>query len=180
MIIREAREQDLQHLLDVERQAFGRDEGTEIVELVSNLLNDPTAKPLLSLLALDGKQVIGHILFTRARIADNEHIASALLAPLAVVPDFQKRGVGGSLIAEGLKMLSESAVNLVFVLGHPDYYPLHGFRPASPLGFEAPYPIPEEVADAWMAQELSPGIIGSVKGRVICADMLDQPKYWRE
>ena len=76
--------------------------------------------------------------------------------------------------------MSESGVELVFVLGHPEYYPRHGFTPAGALGFEAPYPIPDEHAEAWMVQELRPGVIGSVCGRVICADMLNKPEHWHE
>lgn len=180
LIIRETTESDLHGLLDAERQAFGSDEGPEIVELVQGLLNDPTAEPLLSLIALSDQRVIGHILFTKAKIILYEQISAAILAPLAVVPDAQKKGVGGRLIMEGLRLLSEKDVELVFVLGHPDYYPRHGFKAAGPLGFEAPYPIPKEVADAWMVQELRPGVIGSVKGKVLCADVLNQPEYWCE
>jgi putative acetyltransferase len=76
--------------------------------------------------------------------------------------------------------LSESGVELVFVLGHPDYYPRYGFKPAGVLGYEAPYPIPDEQADAWMVQELRPGVIDSVSGKVICADVMNQPEHWRE
>lgn len=180
MIIRESTESDLHDLLEVERQAFGDDEGLEIVELVKGLLHDPTAKPVLSLLALKKRRVVGHILFTKVRITSNKQISAVILAPLAVVPDLQSQGVGGRLIAEGLRILSELGVKLAFVLGHPDYYPRHGFKPAGSLGFETPFPIPEEAADAWMVQELSPGVIGSIKGKVLCADTLNQPEYWRE
>jgi putative acetyltransferase len=180
MIIRESTESDLSELLEVERQAFGIDEGPVITELVYGLLSDPTAKPLLSLIAVNDDRVIGHILFTKARLTSDKSIAVSIMAPLAVVPDSQRQGVGGKLIAEGLKLLSESDVKLVFVLGHPDYYPRHGFKTAGSLGFEAPYPIPENVAGAWMVQELSPGFIGSVSGRVLCADVLDQPEHWSE
>jgi len=94
---------------------------------------------------------------------------------------FPAKGIGGELIKEGLRLLSESDVDLVFVLGHPDYYPRHGFKPnAGALGFEAPYPIPTEHADAWMVQELNTGVIGTLKGKVICADELDKPEHWRE
>ena len=95
-------------------------------------------------------------------------------------PDSPGQGVGGHLIEEGLRRLSASGVDLVFVLGHPDYYPRHGFRPAGALGFKAPYPIPDKNADAWMVQELRPGLIGTVRGTVVCADALDKPEYWRE
>jgi len=174
-------ELDLSDVLHVEKQAFGNDKGSEIVGLVNGLLSDPSAMPLLSLIAVNDDQTIGHILFTKARITySKESISAAILAPLAVIPDAQSQGVGGQLIKEGLKLLSESGVELVFVLGHPEYYPRHGFKPAGALGFEAPYPIPDEHANAWMVQELRPGLIGSVSGKITCADVLNQPEHWRE
>jgi len=69
---------------------------------------------------------------------------------------------------------------MVFVLGHPAYYPRYGFKPAGHLGFEAPFSIPNEHADAWMVQALRPGIIDSFIGKVICADALNKPEHWRE
>lgn len=176
----EATEMDLHALLEVERNAFGEEEGPVIVELVSNLLADPSAQPLLSLIALENEQVIGHILFTRAQVGSFEQVSSVILAPLAIAPDKQGRGIGGMLIKGGLAILAERGVSLVFVLGHPEYYPRHGFKAAGALGFEAPYPIPEEVAGAWMVQELGSGLIGSVRGKIRCARALDQPEYWRE
>ena len=180
VIIREATELDLNALLEVERKAFGEEEGPEIVEMVCNLLEDTSAKPLLSLVAVENEQVTGHILFTRAQVGSPEQVTSVILAPLAVAPDRHNRGIGGMLIEGGLKLLAERGVQLVFVLGHPDYYPRHGFKTAGELGFEAPYPIPEEVAGAWMIQELSPGAIKSISGKVRCAQTLDRPEYWRE
>jgi putative acetyltransferase len=179
--IRKTTESDLSDLLSVEKQAFGNDKGSEIVDLVNGLLNDPSARPLLSLLAVNNEQPVGHILFTKARINDFiDSVSAVILAPLAVIPEAQSYGVGGWLIEEGLRHLSERGVELVFVLGHPDYYPRHGFKPAGALGFEAPYPIPEEHANAWMVQELHPGVIDIVEGKVICADVLNQPEHWRE
>jgi putative acetyltransferase len=134
---------------------------------------------LLSLMVVNDDQAIGYILFTKARITSKEPISAAILAPLALVPDAQCQGVSGQLIEEGLRLLSESGIKMVFVLGHPDYYPRHGFKPAGVLGFEAPYPIPDEHANAWMVQELRPGIISSVSGKVICADVPNQPEHWR-
>jgi putative acetyltransferase len=71
-------------------------------------------------------------------------------------------------------------VDLVFVLGHPAYYPRFGFSPAGARGLDAPYPIPQKNAEAWMVRELRPGVIGDCSGRVICADALADPEYWRE
>lgn len=180
MIIRKATEADLSSVLDVEKQAFGTESGPEIAALVDGLLQDPSAMPVLSLLAVKDGRAIGHILFTRAGIDSKKQISAAILAPLAVVPDAQGQGVGGQLIQEGLKVLSESGVELVFVLGHPEYYPRFGFQPAGALGFEAPYPIPEKDAAAWMVHELRPNIIGRAMGKVICANVLNQPGHWRE
>ncbi len=172
--IRPAQEPDTEALLQVERAAFGTEEEAD---LVRNLLADPTAQPLLSLLAVESDRAVGHILFTAAGMGDTQ---AALLAPMAVVPDAQNRGIGGKLIADGLTRLADTGVALVFVLGHPGYYPRYGFQPAGRLGFDAPYPIAERNADAWMVQALRPGIIGTVRGTVTCAKAIDRPEYWQE
>ena len=178
MLIREALATDLNDVLSIERLAFGHDKEAE---LVRDLLRDPSAKPALSLLAFRKDQAVGHILFTTARLSDTKDTAPiAILAPLAIVPDAQKQGIGGKLIEQGLKLLSKSGVGLVFVLGHPEYYPRYGFKPAGRLGFEAPYPIPDEHADAWMVQALRTGLIGTPRGKVVCADALNKPEHWRE
>jgi putative acetyltransferase len=179
--IRFATDADRAAIFGVHENAFGAAQGSEIVELVSGLLDDKTAMPLFSLVAEIGERVVGHILFTSVRIQSSRYSVSALiLAPLAVSKDHQGRGIGGLLIKEGLKELAASGVELVFVLGHPSYYRKFGFRPAGVLGYEAPYAIPIEHTDAWMVQELKAGILGSAQGRVQCAETLDHPRHWRE
>jgi predicted N-acetyltransferase YhbS len=181
MKIRHAQDSDLQAISAIHMHAFGADEGPVIVELVHALLRDETANPVLSLVAeLEGKPV-AHVLFTHASIQEEQQAFTvSLLAPLAVLPAFQGKGIGSALINEGLELLRESGVDLVFVLGHPAYYPRCGFHPAGVHGLDAPYPIPAEHADAWMVQALRPNLIDSVSGKVICADALDKPEYWRE
>jgi putative acetyltransferase len=176
--IRPAVDTDRDAVLSVERLAFGYDKEAA---LVRDLLDDPSARPRLSLLAFKEDRAVGHILFTAARLAGPaDPLPLALLAPLAVVPDAQKQGIGGRLIEHGLKLLSGAGTGLVFVLGHPGYYPRFGFQPAGPSGFEAPYPIPDEHAEAWMVQALVPGVLGRLRGRVVCADALQRPEHWRE
>ena len=178
MQIREAVETDLNDVLSIERLAFGYEKEAE---LVRELLHDPSAKPLLSLLAFKKGRAVGHILFTSAHLSDSKDAASiVILAPLAIVPDFQKQGIGGKLIEHGLALLSKSGVDLVSVLGHPEYYPRYGFTPAGQIGFEAAHPIPDEHAGAWMVQALRSGVMGTVSGKVICADALNKPEHWRE
>ncbi|MBP0017234.1 MAG: N-acetyltransferase [Cyanobacteria bacterium SBLK] len=177
MEIREALDSELEDALFVERAAFGEEEEAE---LVRNLLNDPSANPLLSLLAFQNDRPVGHVLFTAAHLTTAPHLEIAILAPLAVIPEAQNQGIGGKLIETGAELLSRSGVELVFLAGYPAYYTRHGFQPASPLGFEPPYPTPEEYPDGWMVRELSGGAIASFSGKVICADALNDPKYWRE
>lgn len=179
--IRSATHPDLAEILDVHRDAFGEEHGPEIVDLVTGLLIDRTAEPRFSLVAeIDGR-IVGHILFTAVRLqSGRQRIAAQILAPLAVAKEHQGQGVGGLLIHEGLDQLTASGIELVFVLGHPDYYPKFGFRPAGVLGYQAPYVIPIENANAWMVKELKAGIMGSVQGLIQCAATLDQPQHWRE
>jgi len=177
MIIRKALDSDLDDILSVERAAFGAEDGAEIVQ---KLLGDDSAQPIISLLAFQEDRAVGHIFFSRATLEPNAPLSLSILGPLAVVPDAQKQGIGGKLIQKGLDILSESGVDLIFVLGHPTYYPRFGFKPAGNLGFEPQYPIPEKNADAWMVQELRPGIIGNFRGKVLCADSLNEPQYWQE
>ena len=165
-------------VLRVNKLAFGQDEEAE---LVNALLSDPSAQPSLSLLAEIDARPVGHILFTTAHLTGATKPATIMiLAPLSVVPEAQKQGIGGQLIKAGLERLARSGVDLVFVLGHPDYYPRHGFAPAGRLGLEAPYPILEKNAGAWMVQALSPGMIGGGPGKVKCADAMSDPAYWQE
>jgi len=161
--------------------AFGEEQGQAIVGLVCGLLGDETARPLLSLVAEMEGRIIGHILFSSARLqSKGQSVPAQILAPLAVAKDHQGEGVGGALINEGLRQLEASEIGLIFVLGHPGYYPRFGFRPAGTLGFEAPYPIPTEHEAAWMVQELKAGVIGSVRGNIRCATILEQPQHWQE
>ncbi len=178
MLIRKALDSDFDDVFSVEYEAFG---SHDIANLVKDLLNDPTAEPSISLLAVENQRAVGHILFTKAHSEPESDLSVYILAPLAVIPEYQNQGIGGKLINEGLRYLKHMNVDIVFVLGHPGYYPRHGFiSDAGRLGFEAPYPIEEKHADAWMLQELRPDIIGNFRGKIRCADALDKPEHWRE
>jgi putative acetyltransferase len=179
MEIREATSADLEDVLRVHRLAFGREEEAALVRAI---LADPSARPTLSLIAGgQGGEALGHILFSRARLAESgAAVDCAILAPLAVAPDARGRGVGGKLIAAGLRHLEAAGVDLVFVLGYPAYYRRHGFEAAGRQGLEAPYPIAEKHADAWMVLALRPNFLGKVRGKVACCDTLARPELWQE
>lgn len=181
MYIRQTTETDEPLLIQVNLEAFGQQHGPEVAKLVKDLLHDATARPMFSLAAENDGELVGHVLFSRAELENaHEQLSVRILAPLAVLPAHQSTGVGTLLISRGLDMLRREGVDLVFVLGHPDYYPRSGFEPAGVLGLEAPYPIPDKDADAWMVQQLRPGILGIVQGTVRCCDALDRPEHWRE
>jgi putative acetyltransferase len=176
MEIRTATPAEFDDVMAVERAAFGQDDEAELVEA---LLGDPSAQPSLSLLAIEDGRAIGHVLFTNAQLENaTRSVSAVILAPLAVVPEAQGRGVGGRLIEVGIERLERSGTDLVFVLGDPGYYTRHGFAPAMPHGLAAPYDVSPE--EAWMVQALRPGLLGTVKGPLRCADVMDRPEYWRE
>jgi putative acetyltransferase len=175
-LIRESRPAEFDDVLYVNRAAFGDE---SVPELVRGVFDDPSACPILSLVACDGKRVVGHVLFSSARLlCHGPAVQVVILGPLAVAPHVQRTGIGGQLIDEGVRLLTESGVKLVFLAGHPTYYTRHRFEPASPYGLLPPFPITP--AEAWMVRALAPGLLGSVHGRVKCADSLDKPEYWRE
>jgi len=179
--IRKSTEPERNEILNIHNQAFGKDKGPVISKLVNDLLVDETAMPLLSLVAVENNKLIGHILYTKAVVTQTEILISAqILAPLAILPEEQKKGIGEKLINEGLRLLKASGTELVFVLGHPTYYPRCGFIPAGEQGFEAPYPIPEEHAGAWMIQELNGDALVKNSGKIQCSKVLNEPQHWRE
>ena len=180
--IRKTNADDFDDIMQVEKLAFGYDKEAE---LVAELLSDKTAEPMLSLLAFHNGEAIGHILFTRTYFENQkEQPMMHILAPLAVIPTYQRQGIGGMLINAGLEMLKEMGSKLVFVLGHKEYYPRYGFlQNAQGMGFFTPYPdpMPEDYADYWMVQSLTDDELETMpKGRIICADTLNKPEHWRE
>lgn len=176
--IRIAAEADYNSVMEIEKQAFGQDKEAQ---LVADLLEDPTASPYISLLAFYKNKAVGHILYSRVYLENRMDSMAHSLAPLAILPDFQRKGIGGLLIEHGKEVLSKMGSELIFVLGHINYYPKYGFiNNAAQFGYYTPYPIPEEVADAWMVLELAPNALQKNVRRVIFADALMKPEYWRE
>lgn len=141
--------------------AFGRDvEGT----LVEKLRLEPAFIRDLSLVAFTNGNSIGHILFFPVNIVDGDRqIPSLSLAPMAVDPDFQQKGVGSQLVRYGLNQSKEAGFHSVIVLGHPRFYPRFGFLPASRWNITAPWEVPDE---AFLALELVPGALEGVSGCV--------------
>lgn len=178
--IKESNDNDFKKIMLVEQRAFGMDKEAK---LTADLLGDETAKPYLSLLAFDGEKAVGHIIFTRVYMNEMsfDQPLIHILAPLAVIPEYQSQGIGSMLIKEGIKRLKEMGSEMLFVLGHIGYYDRFDFIvDAKALGYEAPFPIPEEFKNAWMVQSLSSEGFLIEKGKVICANSLNKEEHWRE
>lgn len=179
ILIRETVQHDFNDIMEVERLAFGYDKEAK---LVADLLEDKTGEPMLSLLAFNGHEVVGHILFTRVYFdRQGEQPMMHILAPLAVKPEYQRQGIGGQLIKKGIQILKERGSSFIFVLGHKEYYPKYGFIPkATRLGYPAPYPIPDENDDYWMVLPIGEEGFGIEKGKIRCCDALNKPEHWRD
>ncbi|MDI2132117.1 GNAT family N-acetyltransferase [Yinghuangia seranimata] len=133
-------------------------------ELVDALREDAAWIAPLSFVATDGDAVVGHVLLTRLPIVgeDGEHRGDALaLAPVAVAPEHQGRGVGARLVRAALDAAATAGEHLVVVLGEPAYYGRFGFGPAADLGVESPFDVPSEVFQALAL----PAYDSAVRGR---------------
>ena len=145
----------------VNREAFGRDAEARLVDA---LRGGDTFIPNLSLVATEGVEVVGHILFTQVVVRDGGSSRLALaLAPLAVLPPYQNQGIGSALVRRGLHDAAGTGHRVVIVVGHPGYYPRFGFRPAKPLGLRAPFDVRD---DAFLVLELQAGALESFRGEV--------------
>jgi putative acetyltransferase len=159
--IRQQLPQDDLAVHQVNALAFECEEEAHLVEAIRA---SPDAIPELSLVAVINGKIVGHILFSPIVI---DTVAGPLpaisLAPLAVLPGYQHRGIGSALVRWGLEACRQLGHRIVIVLGHPKYYPRFGFSTELAKDLGCPY---GEVGEAWMALELQPGALTDVRGVV--------------
>jgi len=125
--IREEIFRDIEAIRAINEQAFGQPQEANIVDKLR-----ANCDGLLSLVALQDEKIIGHILFSPVTIEGNHGFLKGMgLAPMAVLPEFQRQGVGSELVQAGIEILGKSKCRFIIVLGHPEYYPRFGFEPAS-------------------------------------------------
>lgn len=160
--IRREEEQDYDKVYNVIKLAFENAEHTDHNEqnLVTRLRKSESFIPELSIVAEKDNKIIGYILFTKINIGNNEGVA---LAPLAVLPEFQRKEVGSKLIIEGHKIAKELGYKVSVVLGHEKYYPRFGYSKASLYNIKAPFEVPEE---AFMVIELKENQLNYISGKV--------------
>jgi putative acetyltransferase len=137
MEIRQETLNDHAHVFELNSLAFETEAEAKLVEKLRD------ARPHLSLVAEREGKIIGHIFFS-PMIFEDQPTSFLGLAPMAVLPEFQKQGVGKQLVHKGLKQAAENGFTAIFVLGHKDYYPRFGFEMAKTRGFFSEYPVPDE------------------------------------
>ncbi len=154
---REETADDQRAIHQVNTAAFGQPAEGNLVDL---LRNDGLA--VVSYVAVSSDTVVGHILFSELPIeTERGTIPAVALAPMAVLPQFQRQGIGSELVRRGLDICRERGQQAVIVLGHPEYYPRFGFSPQLAERISSPFS-----GEAFMALELVTGVLENVQGQV--------------
>ena len=141
--------------------AFGQEDEPRLVDA---LRESDDFIPELSLVAVKEEKVVGHILFSPIAIeTEIGYVRVLSLAPMAVLPEFQKQGIGSELARKGLRECERFGHEVVVVIGYPEYYPRFGFSSARAKGLEAPFEVPDE---AFMVLEINEGALDGISGMI--------------
>lgn len=148
---------DVAAIRAINTAAFGRDAEARLVDALRG-----SGASIASLVAVHENAVVGHILFSRVWI-ENDDIAVpiASLAPMAVLPEFQHRGMGSALVRAGLDVCRRAEYPAVIVVGHPAYYPRFGFASSTVAHLQSPY-----AGGAFMGLDLQAGFLATLAGTV--------------
>lgn len=152
IIIRQELKEDLARIKEINDLAFEQEDESKLVD---KLRQKDQFIPELSLVAEIDDTVAGHILFYPVKISSpNQKHITLSLGPMSVLPQHQKKGIGGKLINEGLKSAKDFGYRSVIVVGHSEYYPKFGFTKASKWNIKVPFEVPD---NAFMALEIVEG-----------------------
>lgn len=163
--IRDEQPGDAAAIRELATRAFGGPCEAQIIDALRD-----SCPGLVSLVAVEDGDIVGHILFSPVTI-NGSTISGMSLAPMAVLPERQRRGIGTELVRHGLARLREDGCPFVIVLGHPDYYPRFGFVPASMYGLKSQWEgVPDE---AFMVIIFHEQIMNSASGVVRYRDEFD-------
>jgi putative acetyltransferase len=157
--IRAETSKDLDAIRHVVEMAFGQTAEARLVEALRQ------ADALItSLVAVEKEQIVGHIGFSALAIdSQDTNMNAVALAPLAVLPGRQRRGIGSELVRRGIDDCRGAGYRAVLVLGEPAFYQRFGFIKASLHDIRCPFDVPDE---AFMAAELFPGALAGHSGTV--------------
>lgn len=142
--------EDLEAVRNLNIVAFGRENEANLVDRLRGIGST------FSFVAVQSDRIVGHLLFSLVAVEGkcSKNLSILGLAPVAVLPNYQRQGIGTQMIREGLKECRRSGFQAVVVLGHPDFYSRFGFIPASRKSLGCEYDVPDE---AFMVLELESG-----------------------
>ncbi len=170
LIIKKEAPADYDSVYEINRLAFNREDEAKLVDQLRE-----KGDSVISLVAVKGTQLVGHILLSRIFIqAGDQKIPSISLAPVAVLPEFQNQGIGSQLIKEGIDIARKKGESTIFVLGHKEYYPKFGFSDELAKNIENPF----ENKSHFMALELKPRALNNIKGDVKYAQAFGLGPEW--
>ena len=130
---------DIEQVREIVRAAFPTEAESKLVDALR-----ANGKAIISLVAVSGDEVLGHILFSAVSTTPPDPAKGIGLAPVAVRPDVQSRGIGSRLIHEGLRLCKEFHFDYCVVVGDPNYYQRFGFQKASTFGMRNEYGVDHE------------------------------------
>ena len=175
MQIRESTSYDAEEIRNVYLQAFDDSEAREVSDLAVNLLKENYPVKTVSLVATTNRKILGHIAFSPVLLAATNAHFGYILAPLAVSAEFQKKGIGSSLIRHGLDMISRAGSFIVFVYGDPHYYSRFGFRTDLARPYAPPYTL--QFPEGWQALKVNSDAFPQ-GGKIACVGSLNDRKLW--
>lgn len=156
MIIRNENIEDQEAVREINLNAFPTDVEATLVEKLRSSMDT------ISLVAVQEDKVVGHILFSPLSIEnDKETFEALILAPIAVLPEYQKQGIGSKLVENGIIECKNQGHSIIVLVGHPEYYPRFGFISAEQNGIKHPFEVSEDV---FMVYELVPDALSKVHG----------------
>ena len=158
MLIRLEQPKDWSSVHALNASAFATPAEADLVDALRE-----RAQPVISLVAEENGRILGHILFSPVTLSEHPELKIMGLAPLAVAPTQQCKGIGSALVRAGLERCRQLGCGAVVVLGHPGYYPRFSFLPAARYGIGCQYEVPEEV---FMVVELQPDFLQGVSGKI--------------
>lgn len=157
VLIREESAEDNSFVLDLTELAFGQKEEADLVEKLR-----ARDEIILSQVAEMEGQIVGHVAWSECHIRnESESFIAITMAPVSVLPKYQKQGIGSRLIEAGLKQVKLMGYTIAVVLGHPEYYPRFGFEVSKPYGIIWDREYPDE---ALMVKELVPKALKNISG----------------
>ena len=158
MLIRDEEQKDRVAVHAVNASAFETPAEADLVDALRG-----QAHPVVSLVAVEGGTIVGHIMFSPVSLSGHPGLKIMGLAPMAVASEYQRKGIGSALVRAGLERCKLLGFGAVVILGHAGYYPRFGFSPPTRFGIKCEYEVPEEV---FMVFELLPGYLRDASGTI--------------